>query len=56
MRSERLESLARQHQDIEQKLHEMQKRPAPDAEAVKALKRKKLEIKEKMAEADKSET
>lgn len=32
------------------------KRPAPDAEAVKALKRKKLEIKEKMAEADKSET
>ncbi len=49
MRTERLESLNRKHQEIEKKLHELQKSPASDPEMIKALKIKKLEIKEEIA-------
>ncbi|WMT86331.1 DUF465 domain-containing protein [Pelagibacterium sp. 26DY04] len=45
-------SLERRHQDLERKINEEMRHPSRDALLIAALKRKKLEVKDQMAQAN----
>ncbi len=45
----RIEELSRRHRQLDEKIHDEQKRPVMDDQTVKDLKRQKLRIKEEMS-------
>lgn len=50
----RISELANKHRQLDQKIHEEQKRPSADTLRLKHLKRKKLKIKEELHVLDAS--
>ena len=47
--AERIESLKSEHRELESKIEQESRRPAPDHTLVKTLKRQKLRIKDELA-------
>ncbi|MEM1376112.1 MAG: DUF465 domain-containing protein [Pseudomonadota bacterium] len=51
-----LDALKRKHTDLENQLHDMMGRPAPDQATMTSLKREKLRLKEEIAKYSGNET